>query len=232
MHFRSHLCISEAAWSLKLDAHRFCVPSMNVWLKFRIPWIFALKQVYTEQLMLSTWLRSAILYVSHVNVSSSLSWSVFHFSTILAVTALFFTALLAASTLLARLFFPDIATDSARTFSLTNSHMVGHVTLLSGYCPMTDRYHKPCKVTWVQEKVHPHTSMWFAAGVSQLTKTHPSFQEQGKVCTVASQVRQEVPIANYRSICCMAGSDWSVWYDARKRRSMFLLLLASRWIVQ
>ena len=128
---------------LKLDTHRFCVPSMNAWLKFRIPWIFALKQVHTEQLMLSTWLRSAILYVSHVNVSSSLSWSVFHFSTVLAITALFFTTLLAASTLSARLFVPDIAAGSARTFSPTNSHMVVHVTLLSGYCPMTDRYHKP-----------------------------------------------------------------------------------------
>ena len=51
------------------------------------------------------------------------------------------TACLFAS---ARLFVPDIAADSSRTFSLTNSHMVGHVTLLSGYCPMTDRYNKPC----------------------------------------------------------------------------------------
>ena len=70
------------------------------------------------------------------------------FSTILAVTALFFTALLAASTLSARLFFPDIATDSARTFSPTNSQILSHVTLLSGYCPMTNRYHKPCTMSY------------------------------------------------------------------------------------
>jgi len=143
----NRLCISEAARSLKLDACRF------VYLLWMLGWNFAslessLWSRYTQNSSccprgcdLPSCMLATLTYPA-----GSLSWSVFHFSTILAVTALFLTTLLAASTLSARFFFPDIATDSARTFSPTNSHMVGHVTLLSGYCLMTDRYHKPCSI--------------------------------------------------------------------------------------
>ena len=172
--------------------------------------------------MLSTWLRSAILYVSHVNVSSSLSWSVFHFSTVLAITALFFTTLLAASTLSARLFVPDIAAGSARTFSPTNSHMVVHVTLLSGYCPMTNRYHKPCshhshtlsrpqkrKQSCLLSTTVMYFLMIISIGMTLLTRT-PTISPliHGTCPHASSSTKRSViaetlyPCQNKLSICC------------------------------